>query len=247
MTNMTYCSASNHVHDGDPVMFIMALVLRFTSLHARSAKFWFLLCGSLVQSSIANMRSTSLAFSPISALAPSLCNISIAPFFLISSCRCFTNSPSVLHPYADLYMDSLPTKNCAALDPSSTAGTFEYIVSVDTGSCLRRTFNAGFGAFKLCWRLMPETPFLAYWVVAANVLRMAVNEAPTKNFASVDHDGFVGRIFLIPFVTSSPSLFSSTSSCRLPMRSLKSIGSFVIGSLTSSGSCPLSLSCVPCC
>ena len=63
-------------------------------------------------------------------LPPSLMRVSMAPLFLMLSERVLMNCLVDLMPYASQTRVSWPQKNCAMVEPSSTAGVSEKMVSV---------------------------------------------------------------------------------------------------------------------
>ena len=73
----------------------------------------------------------------ISYLPPSLMRVSMAPHFLMLSERVLMNCLVDLMPYASQTRVSWPQKNWAMVEPSSTAGVSDKMVSVATASlCL---------------------------------------------------------------------------------------------------------------
>ena len=72
----------------------------------------------------------------------------MAPNFRMQSYSTLTNVLSLFpHPLIHTCPDVRPTNICAAVDPSSIAGTpfGPYIVSVATASCRRGIWSAGLG------------------------------------------------------------------------------------------------------
>ena len=70
----------------------------------------------------------------ISYLPPSLMRVSTAPHFLMLSERVLMNCLVDLMPYASQTRVSRPQMNWAMIEPSSTAGVSEKMVSVATAS-----------------------------------------------------------------------------------------------------------------
>ena len=139
-------------------MFNKCCTILLTSLMPRSAKFWFLLCGSLVRLFIPSVPKISSIFRLIWAFALSLIRVSIAPYLRIcffkaswKSALLFPNGSMATNP------DFRPMKNCAAVDPVRMSAHGPYMVSVATSSFRLRMFRAGLGALNRRHSLLPST------------------------------------------------------------------------------------------
>ena len=116
--------------------------------------------------------SSSSTLALISALALSLMMVSSAPYrpmwFINAIGYLLSLLPS---PSTEQKPDFHSKKNCAAVDPLSTAGQpGPYMVSVATASFLLITFSAGFGALCHFHNFSPFTgPNLPNGVVFSNV------------------------------------------------------------------------------
>ena len=79
----------------------------------------------------------------ISYLPQSLMRVSMAPLFLMLSERVLMNCLVDLMPYASQTRVSWPQKNWAMVEPSSTAGLSEKMVSVATASLHQGMLKTG--------------------------------------------------------------------------------------------------------